>query len=53
MNLPKSTPEQISVIIDRMTTLRVRWLRHVQTQLASQESHADLDDYKLSAEPAE
>jgi hypothetical protein len=53
MNLPKYTAEQIGEIINRITTLRVRWLRHVETQLASQESRPVLDDYKLSAEPAE
>ena len=50
---PRYTPEQIGEIINRITTLRVRWLRHVETQLASQESRPVLDDYKLSAEPAE
>jgi hypothetical protein len=52
MNLPKYTAEQISEIIDRITTLRVRWTRHVETQLASQESAPALDDYKFGAEPA-
>jgi hypothetical protein len=52
MNLPKYTAEQIDEIVDRITTLRVRWLRHVETQ-QSQESRPVLDDYKLSAEPAE
>jgi hypothetical protein len=39
-----STPQQ---------TLLQRHKRHVETQLASQESSPVLDDYKLSAEPAE
>jgi hypothetical protein len=53
MNLPKYTAEQISEIMDRVTTLRTLWLRHVEALLASQQSRPVLDDYKLSAEPAE
>lgn len=53
MNLSKYTAEQISEIIDRITTLRMRWLRHIDTQLESQQSRAVLDHYKLSGEPAE
>jgi hypothetical protein len=53
MILPKYTAEQIGEIVARITTLRQRWLRHVETQLASQESSPISDDYKLSAEPAE
>ena len=49
----KYTAKHISEIIDRITALRVRWLRHVETQLASQQSRPDLDDYKLSVEAAE
>jgi hypothetical protein len=53
----KYTAKHISEITDRITALRVRWLRHVETQLASQQSrHANasaLDRYKLSAEAAE
>jgi hypothetical protein len=41
---PAITPQQ--------TWLR-RHKRHVERQLASQESSPVLDDYKLSAEPAE
>jgi hypothetical protein len=53
MNLPKYTAEQISEIIDRITTLRLRWLRQVEAQLASRQSRPVLDDYQLSGEPAE
>ena len=53
MNLPKYTAEQISEIIDRITTLRMGWLRQVETQLASRQSRPVLDDYQHSGEPAE
>jgi hypothetical protein len=53
MNLPKYTAEQISEIIARITTLRMGWLRQVETQLASQQSRPLVDDYQLSGEPAE
>jgi hypothetical protein len=53
MNPPKYTAEQISEIIARITTLRMGWLRQVETQLASQQSRPVLDDYQLSGEPAE
>ena len=53
MNMPKYTAEQIIEIIDRITTLRMGWLRQVEAQLASQQSRLVLDDYKLSGEPAE
>jgi hypothetical protein len=53
MNLPKYTAVQISEIIDRITTLRVRWIRHVETQLESEESGPVLYDYKFGAEPAD
>jgi hypothetical protein len=52
-NLPKYTAEQISEIIDRITTLRSRWLRQVEAQLASRQSRPVLDDYQLGGEPAE
>jgi hypothetical protein len=52
MNLPKYTAEEISEVIDRITTLRMRWLRQVEAQLASQGRRV-LDDYELSGEPAE
>jgi hypothetical protein len=32
---------------------RVRWLRHVETELASQQNRPVLDHYKLSTEAAE
>jgi hypothetical protein len=53
MNLPKYTVEQISEIMDRVTTLRTSWLCHVEAQLASQQSRQVPEDYKLSAEAAE
>jgi len=53
MTLPKYTAEQISEIIDRITTLRIRWLRQVKNQLASRQTRRVLDDYQLSGEPAE
>jgi hypothetical protein len=52
MDLPKYTADQISEIIDRVATLRVRWTRHVETQLASQERGPVLYDHKFGAEPA-
>jgi hypothetical protein len=36
MKPPKYTTEQIDEIIDRIIALRTRWLRVVETQLASQ-----------------
>ena len=59
MELPKKlekyTTKHINELVDRMTALRMRWLRHVETQLASQQSRRapDLDHYKLGAEAAE
>ena len=50
---PKYTAEQISEIVDRITTLRMGWLRQVEAQLASRQSRPALDDYRLSGEPAE
>jgi hypothetical protein len=50
-NLTNHTAEQ--KITDRITALRMRWLRHVETQLASQQGRPALDHYDLSAEPAE
>jgi hypothetical protein len=54
-NREKYTAKRISEITDRITDLRARWLRHVETQLASQQSRptAALDRYKLSAQAAE
>jgi len=49
----KYTAKPVDEIIDRIVALRVRWLRHVETQLASQQSRPVLDHYKLSAEAAE
>jgi hypothetical protein len=50
---PKYTAEQVSEIIDRMTTLRMSWIRRVETQLALQQSRPVPHDYQLSGEPAE
>jgi hypothetical protein len=50
---PKYTAEQISEITDRIATLRMGWLRQVETQLASRRSRPIFDDYQLSGEPAE
>jgi hypothetical protein len=50
---PKYTAEQISEIVDRITTLRMGWIRQVTAQLASQKSRPVLDDYQLGGEPAE
>ena len=51
--LEKYTAKHIDEITDRIVALRVRWLRHVQTQLASQQSRAVLDPYKLTTGAAE
>ena len=42
-NLTKYTAEQINEIIDRIIALRMRWLRHVETQLASQQRRPVFD----------
>ena len=49
----KYTAKHIDEITDRIVALRVSWLRHVETQLASQQSRPVLDHYKLSTEAAE
>jgi hypothetical protein len=49
----KYTAKRISEITDRIAALRVRWLHHVETQLASQQSRPVLEHYKLSTEAAE
>jgi hypothetical protein len=49
----KYTPKHVDEITDRIVALRVRWLRHVETQLASQQRRPVLDRYKLSTEAAE
>jgi hypothetical protein len=51
--LEKYTAKHIDEVIDRIVALRVRWLRHVETQLATQQSRPVLDHYKLSSEAAE
>ena len=51
--LEKYTADHIDEITDRIVALRVSWLRHVETQLASQQSRPVLDRYKLSTEAAE
>ena len=53
--LENRSAEHGSELIDRITALRLRWLSHVETQLALQQSrraHA-LDRYKLGADAAE
>jgi hypothetical protein len=51
----KYTAKHISEITDRITALRVRWLRHVETQLASQQSRPTpaVVHYKHSTQAAE
>ena len=49
----KYTSKHIDEITDRIVALRVSWLRHVKTQLASQQGRDVLDHYKLSTEAAE
>jgi hypothetical protein len=51
--LEKYTAKHIDEITDRIIALRVRWLRHVETQLASQQSRPVLEPYKLGTEAAE
>jgi hypothetical protein len=51
--LEKYTAKHIDEITDRIIALRVSWLRHVETQLASQQGRPVLDHYKLSTEAAE
>jgi len=59
--LQKYTVKHISEITDRITALRMRWLRHVETQLASQQSRPApapaparvLDHYEFGTEAAE
>jgi hypothetical protein len=50
---PKYSAEQIDEIINRIAALRARWLRHVETQLASQQSHVAFDHDAPGLEPAE
>ncbi len=45
--------KHIDEIIDRIIALRVRWLRHVEIQLASQQSRLVLEHYKLGTEIVE
>jgi hypothetical protein len=51
--LEKYTAKHIDEITDRIIALRVRWLRHVKTELASQQSRPVLDHYELSTDAAE
>jgi hypothetical protein len=57
MNTPKTlekyTAKHIDEITDRIIALRVRWLRHVEAELASQQSRPVLDRYELNTEAAE
>ena len=50
---PKYSAEQIDEILNRIAALRVRWLRHVETELASQQSRVAFGDYAPALEPAE
>jgi hypothetical protein len=50
---PKYSAEQIEAILNRIAALRVRWLRHVETELASQQSRVAFNDYAPGLEPAE
>jgi hypothetical protein len=50
---PKYSAEQIDEIINRITALRMRWLHHVEAELASQQSHVAFDRYAPDLEPAE
>ena len=49
----KYSAKHVDEITDRIVALRVRWLRHVEIQLASQQSRPVLDHYKLGTEAAE
>jgi hypothetical protein len=51
--LEKYTAKHVGEITDRIIALRVSWLRHVETKLASQQSRPVLDRFKLSTEAAE
>jgi len=51
--LEKYTAKHIDELLDRISALRMRWLRHVEMQLASQQSRHAPDHYKLGAEAAE
>jgi hypothetical protein len=51
--LEKYTAKHIDEITDRIIALRVRWLRHVETELASQQSRPALDRYEFSTDAAE
>jgi len=50
---PKYSAEQVDAILNRIAALRVRWLRHVETELASQQSRVAFNDYVPGLEPAE
>jgi hypothetical protein len=52
MKLPKYTAEQIDEIADRIATLRMRWLRQVETRLAFQRSRPMIDHPELLTPPA-
>jgi len=51
--LEKYTAKHIDEITDRIIALRVRWLRHVETELASQQSRPVLDRYEFSTDAAD
>jgi DNA-binding NarL/FixJ family response regulator len=41
MKAPRYTPQEVKELVDRMTTLRTRWLRDVETKLAPRKSRDD------------
>jgi hypothetical protein len=51
MNLPKYTAEKIAEITDRIATLRMRWLRQVETRLAFEQNRQVIDHSEPSGEP--
>jgi hypothetical protein len=51
MNFPKYTAEKIAEIIDRIATLRMRWLRQVETRLAFEQNRQVIDHSERRGEP--
>jgi DNA-binding NarL/FixJ family response regulator len=41
MKPPRYTPKEVKELVDRMTTLRTRWIRDVETKLATRKSRND------------
>jgi hypothetical protein len=48
---PRYTPQQIGETVARIIDLRMRWLRVVETQLASRQNRHALDHSKIEAQP--